>query len=491
MPLPHRRSPLPALCLTLILLGTAACTVFKPPASPPQVPVPERYSLYTETAPSNGQNWWASFHNKELEALMGEALDGNLTLHEAWARLAQNAALYKVKGAALYPTLSGEAGGDTTRKGGDDTINSTTDSLYLGLAASYEVDLWGRLKSMKEAEGQRFLASQADVETAAVTLTGEVAETWVDLITVRNEIGLLDKQMALNRTLLTAMEARFVNSMVSVVDVLRQRKVIERQLSERPPLKSRERRLENALALLLGRPPSQPPIVLTTTLPDLGGLPPTGLPADLLAMRPDVRAAGLRLKAEEWEISTAKADRLPSIAITARARYASDGVESLFDNWFANLAANLTGPIFDAGSRKAEVQRAQALADERLATYKRTVFTALSEVENSLFGEMRQQETVDAIRRETETARLTLAEARHRYVQGVSNYVDLLDELKDLQELERKLVQAKASLIKERIALHRALGGSWAQSLKPPESMGHSSREAKATEPVSDNEMTP
>jgi len=468
MPLFHRRTRIPAACLTLLLLGAAACTAFNPPESP-QAPVemPDRYSLYAESSSSEALNWWASFHNSELDALMDKALVENLTLQEAWARLKQSAALHKVKGSALFPTLSGETGAETTRREGDDTVNSTTDSVYLGLAASYEVDLWGRLRALNEAEGKRLLAGRADVETAAVTLSGEVTENWVDLIAVRNELEVLDAQMTLNRTLLTALEWRFENSLVSAVDVLRQRKVIERQLSERPSLKEKESRLENSLALLLGKPPGQAPAIHTATLPELGALPATGLPADLLAMRPDVRAAGLRLKAEEWEVSAAKADRLPSLAITARARYSSDGVESLFDNWFTNLAANITGPIFDAGRRKAEVDRAQAQAEERLAAYRRTVLTALSEVENSLSGEVTQQETVDALTREIETARLTLLEERNRYTQGVSSYVDLLGELKDLQELERKLVLARALLVKQRIALHRALGGNWTQHLAP------------------------
>ncbi|VFQ42529.1 rnd efflux system outer membrane lipoprotein nodt [Desulfoluna butyratoxydans] len=454
--------------LAALLLTVAACTPFAPKQTgPAPLPLPERYTLYPQDAPAEGNRWWLSFDNEELNGLMDDALADSLTLQEAWARLKQSAAQHRVKGAALYPTLSGEGGAETTWRGGDDTSEESTDSVSLGLAASYEVDLWGRLKSLEESERQRLLASRADVETAAVTLTGEVAETWVALVAIRNEIALVEEQMDLNKTLLTALTWRFENSLVSAVDVLRQKKVIERQLSELPSLRLQESRLEYSLALLLGKPPGAAPAVRTTALPDVGPLPPTGLPADLLAMRPDVRAAGLRLRAEEWEISAARADRLPALSITGRAKYTSDGVDTLFDNWLANLAANLTGPIFDAGKRKAGVEKAQAQAEERLATYRRTVLTALSEVENSLVGEVRQKETVAALTREVETARITLLEAENQYTQGVSDYVNLLDELKDLQELQRKLVQEKARLVKERVALHRALGGSWPQDLAP------------------------
>ncbi|SCX76645.1 efflux transporter outer membrane subunit [Desulfoluna spongiiphila] len=472
----------PKAWLAALLLTLGACTPFAPPnTGPGPLPLPESYSLYPEATPIQKSRWWLSFENEELNGLMDEALKESLTLQEAWARLKQNAALYKAKGAALYPTLSGEAGAETTRRGGDDTTETTTDSVSLGLAASYEVDLWGRIRALEESERQRLLASRADVETSAMTLTGEVAETWVALVAIRNEIALVEEQMDLNKTLLTALTWRFENSLVSAVDVLRQKKVIERQLSELPSLRLQESRFENSLALLLGKPPGMAPAVGTTTLPEPGPLPPTGLPADLLAMRPDVRAAGLRLKAEEWEISAARADRLPALSITARAKYTSDGVESLFDNWLANLAGNITGPIFDAGKRKAEVERARAQAEERLATYRRTVLTALSDVENSLIGEVRQKETVAALTREIETARLTLLEAETQYTQGVSDYVNLLDELKDLQELQRKLVQEKARLVKERVALHRALGGSWSNTLTPP---GEAAAPTEETEPA-------
>ncbi|WP_300672480.1 efflux transporter outer membrane subunit [Desulfoluna sp.] len=453
-------------CMATLLLGAAACSTFPPPkASQGLLPLPERYSLYPESSPAEESRWWISFNSDELNALMDEALQENLTLQEAWARLKQSTALHQTKKAGLFPSLSTEAGADTTRRGGDDTVNSTTDSLYLGLAASYEVDLWGRIRALSQAESQRVLAVRANVETAAMTLSGQVAEAWTNLVSTRGEIAVLKSQMALNSTLLNALELRFENSMVSAVDVLRQRKVIEQQASELPSLLELESRYQNALALLLGKAPGMAPEVITRKLPAPGEIPPTGLPADLLAMRPDIRSAGLTLRAEEWEISAARADRLPALSITARARFGSDGVESLFDNWFTNLAANLTGPIFDAGRRKAEVFRARAQAEERLATYRKTVLTALSEVENALVSEVRQKESVAAMEQELITSRLTLTETENRYTQGVSDYVTLLAELKDLQTLERKLVKEKAQLVKNRIALHRALGGNWTRSI--------------------------
>ncbi|MCG8473702.1 MAG: efflux transporter outer membrane subunit [Desulfobacterales bacterium] len=460
-------------CLIALLFLTFGCTGFAPSGSLPQVEIPQHFSLYQNQRPRVSKDpWWFSLGSPELNRLMDQALKENLTLQESWARLRQSAALLKSRKAGLFPALSAEAGADTSRSGGEDTPETSSDTLSLGMAASYEVDLWGRVNALKEAEAHRVLATRAHVATAAITLSGEVAQTWADLVAIRGEIALVKEQMALNETLLSALELRFQNSLVSAVDVLRQRKVIEQQTAELPRLLQQESEYLNALALLLGLPSQRAPQVATKTLPSPGPTPATGLPADLLAMRPDVRAAGLALKAEEWEVSAARADRLPAISITARARFnSSGGAHSLFDNWLANLAANLTGPIFDAGRRKAEVTRAQAQAEEKLASYKRTVLTALLEVENSLVAETRQGERLEALKKQLITTRLTLKESENRYTRGATDYVTLLGELKELQSLERTFIQEKAQLVKNRIALCRTLGGSWPQTLHPSQSL--------------------
>ena len=130
------------------------------------------------------------------------------------------------------------------------------------------------------------------------------------------------------------------------------------------------------------------------TLPELIPLPATGLPADLLAARPDVRAAGLRLKEADWQVSAARADRLPAVTLSAAAEFSSDALNLLFSNWVATLAASLAGPLFDGGYRSAEVDRTRAVAEEYLTAYARTVAEAIREVEDSLVTETRQNEYI-------------------------------------------------------------------------------------------------
>jgi len=160
-------------------------------------------------------------------------------------------------------------------------------------------------------------------------------------------------------------------------------------------------------------------------------------------------------------VSAALADRLPAIRLSASASYGADDLDLLFDNWMARLAGSITGPIFDAGSRKAEVERTRAVVDERLAAYKLTVATAVQEVEDALVLEAKQGEYIEALKTQLEAARSAYDESLARYRKGLNDYLPVLSALTSVQLLERGLVQAEHDLLVYRVQLHLALGGTW------------------------------
>jgi outer membrane protein TolC len=190
-------------------------------------------------------------------------------------------------------------------------------------------------------------------------------------------------------------------------------------------------------------------------------LPALGLPVDLLANRPDVRAAGRRLKAAQYQVAAARANRLPTLRFSAGARYGTSELDLLFDTWLINLAADLTAPILDGGRRAAEVDRTRAQEDERLWGYRQSVITAVKEVEDALARESRQREHIDGLESVMAAARQGLEEAIQRYRRGLSDYLPVLTQLIAVQDLERNLIQQREALVRYRIALHRALGGGW------------------------------
>jgi outer membrane protein, multidrug efflux system len=449
-----------------LCLGTA-CSTFKPaPRISLEHEIPKRFSLYSgQTTPS--QHWWESFGDAELNHLIETALSDNFSLMEAWARLRQARALAVQAGSERFPNLTGDI---DARVGREKSGNSSSDSseiedYSMGLVSSYELDLWGRVRAQHETARLNMVASREDLNTAAITVAAEVADRWLGIVSQQMQKRLLEEQLRINKTLLELVELRFRMAMVSALDVYQQKQIVENVKAEIPLVEETEQLLHNELAVLLGKSVLTGPYITRRRLPEPMPLSPTGLPADLLAARPDIRAAGSRLEAADWQIAAARANRLPAFSLTATARYGGKDLDVLFDNWILNLAANITAPILDGGRRVAEVDRTRALADEKLAAYRETVLAAVKEVEDALISENKQREHIKGLQQVIAIARKALEEAGVRYRNGVSDYLPVLTQLLTVQGLERDLIRRQADLMRTRVQLHRALGGTWTENL--------------------------
>jgi len=455
--------------LTIILLLVASCAPFKPQErQSPEGELPRTFSLYTaESEPE--LRWWEEFNDIDLNVLVKEALSDNLTLKEIWSRLVQARALAIQAGAALYPDLTGTAGADYARQRSDNGSAKTTstEDYSLGVVSSYELDLWGRIRAERESALLEVTAAREDLNTAAMTLAAEVANRWVNIISQRMQKRLLGRQLQTNLTLLELIELRFRMSMVSALDVYQQKQVVENIKAEIPLVEAEEQLLLHELALLLGKPTGTSLKISREDFPEPTEIPATGLPADLLSSRPDLRRAGMRLQAADWQVAAARANRLPAIRLTATAQYGKGDMDVLFDNWLLSLAGNLTAPIFDGGRRAAEVDRRQAFADENLSAYRQAVLTAIKEVEDALVSEVKQREHIKALEMVLVTARRALEEAGIRYRNGLTDYLPVLTQLLAVQNLERNLIRQRAILLNSRVSLYRSLGGTWTDSLTP------------------------
>jgi NodT family efflux transporter outer membrane factor (OMF) lipoprotein len=455
--------------LTIILLLVASCAPFKPQErQSPEGELPRSFSLYTaESEPE--LRWWEEFNDIDLNVLVTKALSDNLTLKETWSRLVQARALAVQAGATLYPDLTGTAGADYARQRSDNGSAKTasTEDYSLGVVSSYELDLWGRIRAERESALLEVTAAREDLNTAAMTLAAEVANRWVNIISQRRQKRLLERQLQTNLTLLELIELRFRMSMVSALDVYQQKQVVENIKAEIPLVEAEEQVLLHELALLMGRPPGTSLKISREDFPEPTEIPATGLPADLLSLRPDLRRAGMRLQAADWQVAAARANRLPAIRLTAGAQYGKGDMDVLFDNWLLSLAGNLTAPIFDGGRRAAEVDRRQAFADENLSAYRQAVLTAIKEVEDALVSEVKQREHIRALENVLITARKALEEAGIRYRNGLTDYLPVLTQLLAVQNLERNLIRQQAILLNARVSLYRSLGGTWTDSLTP------------------------
>ena len=460
------KAPFIILVITSIL-GLASCRLFNPEPIPSvQESLPDKFSEFTtDVAPE--QKWWETFNDSELNAIVEEAFSNNLNLKQIWARLMQAKAKAVQAGADRYPDLTGTAGATHFRqrtKNGSALI-STSENYSLGISSNYELDLWGRVRAEQEAAILSTEASEQDLKAAAITLAAEVTNRWLQIIAQRTQKHLLNEQLKTNRTFLELIELRFRHAMVSALDVYQQQQVIDQVRAQIPLVEARESKLMNELSVLLGKAPRSPLVISRPDLPKLAPMPSTGIPADLLENRPDIKAAQLRLQSAGWNVSAARADRLPSLTLSARAIFENKHLDLLLDNWLLSLAANLTAPVFDGNRRAAEVDRTMAMKDENLAAYRQTILMAIREVEDALVTEAKQKEHILELKQVIQTARKALAQATLRYRNGLNDYLPVLTQLLSVQDLECNLITQRATLLTNRISLYRSLGGTWTEDL--------------------------
>jgi outer membrane protein TolC len=253
-----------------------------------------------------------------------------------------------------------------------------------------------------------------------------------------------------------------------LADLLRQRELIQQTLEQIAAAEGDVQLLENELAVLLGRAPRMGDLPQARSLPAGPALPRTGVPAELIARRPDVQEALLRVQAADKRVAAAIAERFPRIDLTAGLSTAAAAPADLFTTWTSNLAAQLSVPLFDAGRRAAEVDRTQAVVAERLAQFEETALTALREVEDALTRIAQQGRRVDRLQRQVQLARQAVERLRSRYVNANVDYLDVLDALTRVQNLERQLIDARRQRLAARVALARALAGG----IDPPRPAG-------------------
>lgn len=417
------------------------------------IQLPESFSIQGETPLV--AKWWLDFNDDNLTRLITVALTDNLDLLSSRDRILEAAALARQSGAVLKPEL--DVTGNTTTSRNYQT-DSSTDSFSLGLAAAYEIDLWGRLRATRDAELAKLKATEADYATAALSLAAEVAISWFELVENRLQIALLKQQQETNAKVLEVITTQLRAGKTGIADVLQQRQLVESNQGSLAQLQATGQRLEHQLLMLLGQPLSST-IPTTNQLPVLPKLPKSGIPLHILTRRPDVTNSYLKLKAADFQVAAAVGERFPRFSISASLTTSGDRVKDLFNDWFTNLGANLLGPLLDGGLRLAEVDRRKAIAGQHYYQYGQTLLNALVEVENSLVREKELQLVVTSLNTQLQLAAETIEHVGTRYRQGAENYQRVLQVLLSHQSLQRQILSNRKQRINNRVALYRALSG--------------------------------
>ncbi len=459
-----REKPIFLILIILVLSpGLTGCSarqhrseVTKPVFLPVDVQATDEFTM--------PDRWWESFNDPELNDLINRSLKANFTLKTAWARFDQAYAFAAKVKAAHTPQVSLDASSARSRSSIlNDAIYGNQFSLYL--TTTYEVDLWNKLDSIEQAAELDLKASRYDVETAAMTLASQVTTLWFSIIEQYAQLGLLMEQLEVAETYQELAELRFSQGLASALDVYQQRQQVVATRAKIPLVEARLKINQHQLAVLLAQPPNA--VILSTkdVLPDIEPIPVDGLLVHLLERRPDIKAGRERVAAADLRVAAAADEQLAVLRLTGRAGYQNSEAGDLFDLWYASVSATVQHTLADGGLRTAEQERTRAITRVLIQQYGQTVLNAMQEVESAMVQEQRQRTYLEELKKQLDLARATLAEARSRYVNGLSDYLPVLVALQGLQQLERTHISARRDLIAFRIQLYRSLGGSWMASL--------------------------
>jgi len=456
-----------ALTALLATLAVAGCTL-APEYQQPASPVPATAGDGGADDPLVLPGWEALFQDPQLQQLIRTALSNNRDLRLALLDVAEARAQYRIEGSALYPELSVDGDGTRQRLPADlsqtgDSNIQTQYSVGLGVAA-YEVDLFGRLRSLKQSALQQYLATEEARRSAHITLVSEVANAYLTLQADRRNLRISRETVDAQQESVDLVNGRFELGLSSELEVRQAEVALETARASQARFQRLVAQDRNALAVLVGAPlppvPDSPADELDSELAALPEIP-AGVPSAVLRQRPDIQQAEYNLKAANANIGAARAAFFPRITLTGSAGTASSELSGLFDSgsesW--SFSPSISLPIFSGGRNRANLDVAKVRRDQNVARYEQTIQTAFQEVSDALqargsFSEQEQAQNalVTATRRS-----LTLAEAR--YEQGADDYLAVLDARRELLSAEQELVSVRLQKLANRITLYRALGG--------------------------------
>ncbi|MBF24316.1 MAG: RND transporter [Pusillimonas sp.] len=452
---------------TLLSLTMAGCTV-GPDYTEPGIELGQQYENqqgWVRAQPNAAAlraDWWTLFDDPVLNGLMDEVLVNNQTIAQFEAQYQQAQALLRESEAQFFPSVNANAG--FTRSGSG--AEGVSQQYRVAGTVSWEPDLWGRIRRTVEAESAQLQASEAELAGTRLSVQSTLAQTYFRLRSFDAELRLYEQTVEAYRRSLQTTENRLNAGVAAQLDVESARVQLNNALTQQQALRRQRAQLENAMAVLLGKPPSQfslPSEPVSVAVPSI----PAGLPSELLQRRPDIASAERQVAAANAQIGVAQSAWFPNLTLTAEGGYRAgqwaQWLSAPFSFWSLGPALAMT--IFDGGAREARIEQARAGYEAQVAVYRQTVLTALREVEdylvdlNSLAREQQsQQRALDAARA---SLRLTL----NQYNAGLIDYLSVVQVETTALAAERASLSLSADRLIAAVQLIAALGGGWQQPI--------------------------
>jgi NodT family efflux transporter outer membrane factor (OMF) lipoprotein len=467
------RTAAPILCAAVLAGCTVGPDYVRPPVETPAAFKEVADWKRTSNAPPIERGrWWASFGDPELDRLVSKVAVSNQNVRIFEANYRQAQALAAQARAAFYPVVSGSA---ASRRSQSSSVSSTrpafasgvTQSYEVSLQASWEIDLWGRIRRSVEAADAEANASEADLAAATLAAQSELAQNYLLLRITEAQQRLLAQTVEAFTTTLKLTQNRYAAGVAARVDVVQAEAQLKSTMADAIDLQLTRAQLENAIALLSGEPASTfrvAPAPLVASVPPI----PVGVPSELLQRRPDIAAAERRVAAANARIGVAEAAYYPTLTLSAAGGYAAPSTADLFTlpARFWSVGPALAQVLFDGGARKAVTEQARAAYDGDVAAYRQTVLNAFVEVEDNLAALRILAEEAQVQGEAVAAARTSVQLTTNQYQAGIVSFLNVVATQASALNNERIAVNLEGRRLVAAVALIRAVGGGW--EVEPP-----------------------
>jgi outer membrane protein, multidrug efflux system len=463
-------------CLLLAALALASGCAVGPDFRPPKMSVPNGW-LEAAKSPADFKSenasrdeslvqWWTNFEDPVLNSLIERAIASNLDLALAKSRIRQARGSRGVVASGLWPQLDGSASYRRLHAEGAGRLSPARNLFQVGLDAAWEVDVFGGIRRNVEASNADILTAQEDRRDVLVSLVAEMGTNYTTLRGLQQEIAIARSNLKAQRHTAEITRKRFEAGFVGKLDVVNADAQASTTESLIPNLEASAAQSIYSMSLLLGQEPASLSDELSSESP-IPTTPPTvpvGIPSDLLRRRPDIRRAEAQIHAATARIGVATADLFPKFSLTGSVGFSSSDLAMAL-NWTNSRAwsfgPSVTWPIFQAGKILSNIEVQNALEEQSLLTYQKSVLTALKDVETALVAYAKEHEHRRALQDAVDNNRQAVDLAMQLYVAGRTDFLNVLNAQRSLFVTEESLVQSTRTLSTNLIALYKALGGGW------------------------------
>jgi multidrug efflux system outer membrane protein len=467
-----KSSLIPALILAALLTG---CTV-GPRYHRPAAQIPDTWKgegPWQTAAPKDSipkGAWWQIFHDAALDGLEHDLLQANQSLAGAESRLSQARSIARIASSAYFPQLNADPSAERQRLSGNRPLNGspnptfpvTQNAFTVPFAASYEFDLFGRVRHNLEAANASLQANAADLENTRLVLTAELAADYFTLRELDREAGVVRESVEIQQKGLDLVRNRHAGGVASGLEVAQQAALLDATATQFSLVERQRAQYEHAIAVLVGKPASSFALAsapFNATPPPV----PTGVPSEILERRPDIASGERQMDLANAQVGIATAAFYPHITLSGSGGWQSRDIATLANapSAFWSLGGDLLQPVFNGGRNRAYLAAARAAYEESVANYRQNVLVAFQQVEDGLTGLALLDQAAKTQNTAIEDSRRALSIANDRYTGGLTTYLDVITAQAALLNNERLAAQLLGQQMVTSVYLVKALGGGW------------------------------